>query len=131
MNKNAHLLAPLSAVMLGCGTLPGWADTATVQSSTQEATVIGTNNQVIQVINQYNLTNPGRGVLKRNQGRGDNTGTIQSANQGVLVQGQDNQVQLESTQVNQVERGRSNEYAKDHGKGHAKKLDKNRENCQD
>jgi hypothetical protein len=67
---------------------------------------VGNNNQVTQVIYQYNLANPGQGVFKRSQGKG-NTATVQQASQGAGVQGSNNQVLQESTQVNQSDQRRS------------------------
>jgi hypothetical protein len=99
MLKQASILAPLSAAMIGMVGLPAGAQTATVQGGTQAATISGDNNQIIQVINQYNLANPGRGIYKRNSGQG-NSATVQNASQGAAVQGNQNQVVQATTQEN-------------------------------
>jgi len=92
------ILGVLSTALLGVAPLPTWANTATVQNASQQATVTGDNNQVIQVINQVNVNHPGQGNLKRAL---NNTGTVQDAAQGATVNGQDNQAIQTTTQVNQ------------------------------
>lgn len=111
MRTATHLLLPFSLALLGVGTLPGWAQTATVQSGAQEATVLGNNNQVTQIIYQYNLAKPGRGFIKRSQGT-ENTATVQQTNQSAGVSGSNNQVLQESIQTNQSNPG--------HARGHDK-----------
>ena len=81
---------------MGTVSLPAFADTATVQTGTQGATITGDNNQVIQVINQVNVNHPGMGRGRAAQ----NTATVQDAYQGAAVQGSGNAVYQESTQIN-------------------------------
>lgn len=39
----------------------------TTQQGSQDAYIQGSNNEVNQIINQYHLANPGKGVLKRKE----------------------------------------------------------------
>ncbi|WP_013323912.1 hypothetical protein [Gloeothece verrucosa] len=55
----------MSTTLVGLIHLPLLAQTATVQSSSQEATVSGNNNQVIQTTNQVIINHPGQGLQNR------------------------------------------------------------------
>lgn len=108
------VLGVLSTAMLGVAPLPTWAGSnnnqvTTVQSASQQATVTGDNNQVIQVINQVNVNHPGQGNLKRAL---NNMGTVQDAAQGATVNGQGNQAVQTTTQINQRAQGNGQ------GRGH-------------
>ncbi|NET37319.1 MAG: hypothetical protein F6K19_35730 [Cyanothece sp. SIO1E1] len=108
MLKKTGTLSLLSAVVLGVISLPAQADNATVQNSTQQATISGDNNQVIQVINQVNINRRGRGSGRRWRGRGarrQNTAVVQDALQNAVVDGNGNTVIQETNQIN-VRRGR-------------------------
>ncbi|UZQ54301.1 hypothetical protein OOK60_17770 [Trichothermofontia sichuanensis B231] len=120
------VLGALSTAMLGVASLPTWAGSshnqaATVQNTSQQATVTGDNNQVIQVINQITINHPGQGNLKRAL---NTTGTVQEAAQGATVNGQGNQAVQTTTQINQRSQGngqgRGNDRAVgNQGNGHA------------
>ncbi|WP_448561140.1 hypothetical protein [Trichothermofontia sp.] len=92
------VLGVFSTAMVGMAPLPTWANTATVQNASQQATVTGDNNQVIQVISQVNVNHPGQGNLKRAL---NYTGTVQDAAQGAMITGQGNQAIQNTTQFNQ------------------------------
>lgn len=125
------VLGVLSTAMLGVAPLPTWAGSnhnqaATVQSTSQQATVTGDNNQVIQVINQITINHPGQGNLKRAL---NPTAIVQDAAQGVTVNGQAHQAVQTTTQVNQRPQGngqgRGNDRAVgNQGNGHARRHDR-------
>ncbi|MGB3199460.1 MAG: hypothetical protein WBA99_01070 [Nodosilinea sp.] len=82
--------------------LPAFANPATQQTGTQSATIEGSNNQVIQVINQVNISHPGLGRgLGNNARRGTVQGAVQDSYQTVTIDGNGNSVYQETNQVNQ------------------------------
>lgn len=125
------VLGVLSTAMLGVAPLPTWAGSnhdqaATVQNTSQQATVTGDNNQVIQVINQVTINHPGQGNLKRAL---NPTGTVQEAAQGATVNGQGNQAVQMTTQVNQRPQGdgrgrRHDRAVGNQGNGHTRSHDR-------
>ena len=67
----------VSAALLGLVHFSAQAETATVQTSTQEAVISGDNNQVIQTSNQTIINHPGLGSINRlgnNKKRGRGNG---------------------------------------------------------
>ncbi|HSM81549.1 MAG TPA: hypothetical protein VLS96_07680 [Nodosilinea sp.] len=78
--------------------LPVFANTASEQIGTQSATINGDNNQVIQVINQVNISHPGLG---RGLGNNSRRGTVQDSYQGATIDGNGNSVYQESNQITQ------------------------------
>jgi hypothetical protein len=98
MLKKVCTLSCLSFAALGLISLPAQADTAVIQSTTNEAYVGGTNNRASQVSEQYNRIGT--------RGKKDNpndTGIIQEAYQGVQVDGEGNQVEQRSQQRNIIQ----------------------------
>ena len=74
-------LSLVSAALLGLVHFSAQAETATVQTGTQEAVISGDNNQVIQTINQTIINHPGRGSINRfgnNKKRGRGNGSSSS-----------------------------------------------------
>ncbi|WP_017296816.1 hypothetical protein [Nodosilinea nodulosa] len=92
----------LGAAAISTLALPAFADMASEQIGTQSATINGSNNQVIQVVNQVNISHPGLGIgLGNNDRRGAVQGTVQDSSQSVSVGGNGNSVYQESNQINQ------------------------------
>ena len=109
----------LGAAAISTLTLPAFANTASEQIGTQSATINGNNNQVIQVINQVNISHPGLGRgLGNNNRRGTVQGTVQDSSQGVTIDGNGNSVYQESNQINQQTTDRSTP-----GRGHSARHD--------
>lgn len=109
------VLGVLGTAMLGAVPLPTWANTATVQNASQQATITGDHNQVIQVINQVNINQPGQGNLKRAL---NTVGTVQDAAQAATVNGQANQAIQMTTQINQRAQGNGQGRGHDRAVGH-------------
>ncbi|PSR18707.1 hypothetical protein C8255_06015 [filamentous cyanobacterium CCP3] len=92
----------LGAAAISTLAFPAFANTATQQTGTQSAAIDGSNNQVIQVINQVNISHPGLGRgLGNNDRRGTVQGTVQDSSQSVTIDGNGNSVYQETNQVNQ------------------------------
>ncbi|NET37315.1 MAG: hypothetical protein F6K19_35710, partial [Cyanothece sp. SIO1E1] len=75
------------------------ADTAVVQSSTQDLLIEGSGNDAAQVSEQINRS---RRVNARGR-RGGSTGIVQDSFQGATVVGEDNAAFQRSSQVNVTE----------------------------
>ncbi|HIK45880.1 MAG TPA: hypothetical protein IGR64_13505 [Leptolyngbyaceae cyanobacterium M65_K2018_010] len=101
MKQINGILSVLGATAISAFALPTLANTATVQSTTQSTTINGDNNQVIQVINQVNVSHPGLGRGRTNNAQ---RATSQDSYQAVGIEGSGNSVGQESTQVNREER---------------------------
>lgn len=102
MKQRHGAFSLLGAAAISTLALPVFADTATQQIGTQSATIDGSNNQVIQVINQVNISHPGLGRgLGNNARRGTVQGTVQDSAQSVTVDGNGNSVYQETNQINQ------------------------------
>ncbi len=99
----------LGAAAFSTLAFPAFANTATEQIGTQSATINGDNNQVIQVINQVNISHPGLGRGLGNNARrtSGQSGTVQDAYQGATIDGSGNSVYQEINQVNQVSQPRA------------------------
>lgn len=72
MLKKISQLSLISATFLGLAHFPASADTAAVQSGSQDVNISGDNNQVNQTINQTIINHPGRGSLNRSDGNRKN-----------------------------------------------------------
>lgn len=123
MKPIKHLMTGLGAVAIGMVAAPALANTAVEQVGTQSATINGDNNQVIQTINQVNITHPGLGRGLSNNARRVSTSTsdsatVQDAYQGATINGSGNVVYQESTQINQESRNnqRPNQARPDRGR---------------
>lgn len=102
MKQHHGAFSLLGAAAISMLTFPAFANTATQQTGTQSATINGSNNQVIQVINQVNISHPGLGRgLGNNNRRGTVQGTVQDSYQGATVDGNGNSVYQETNQINQ------------------------------
>lgn len=110
MSKICRFYGLVGSVFMSTIAFPAIAQT-TQQVSTQEAVINGSDNQVIQIINQVNIEHPSRGRERRN------SSTTQDALQGVSVDGSGNVVIQESTQVNQTESGGRDRPDRGHGRG--------------
>lgn len=62
-------LSLISAALVGLFHLPAQADTANVQSSSQDAAISGDNNQITQVNNQVIINAPNRGSVNSLEAR--------------------------------------------------------------
>ena len=65
MFKTINRLGWLGVTLVGLNPLPLVAQTEVIQTSDQEATIYGDNNQVIQIVEQTTVNHPGRGSLRR------------------------------------------------------------------
>ncbi|PZV03240.1 MAG: hypothetical protein DCF32_14175 [Leptolyngbya sp.] len=102
MKQRYGAFSLLGAAAISTLALPVFANTATQQTGTQSATINGSNNQVIQVINQVNISHPGLGRgLGNNNRRTTVQGTVQDSYQGATVDGNGNSVYQETNQINQ------------------------------
>jgi hypothetical protein len=102
MKQRHGAFSLLGAAAISTLALPVFANTATQQTGTQSATINGSNNQVIQVINQVNISHPGLGRgLGNNNRRTTVQGTVQDSYQGATVDGNGNSVYQETNQINQ------------------------------
>ncbi|WP_052050956.1 hypothetical protein [Leptolyngbya sp. KIOST-1] len=102
MKQRHGAFSLLGAAAISTLALPVFANTATQQTGTQSATIDGSNNQVIQVINQVNISHPGLGRgLGNNDRRGTVQGTVQDSYQTVTIDGNGNSVYQETNQINQ------------------------------
>ena len=111
MKQRHGAFSLLGAAAISTLALPVFANTATQQTGTQSATINGSNNQVIQVINQVNISHPGLGRgLGNNDRRTTVQGTVQDSYQGATIDGNGNSVYQETNQINQQRQspGRSN-----------------------
>lgn len=101
MKHRNGALSLLGAAAISTLAFPAFANTATQQTGTQSATISGNNNQVIQVINQVNISHPGLGRGLGNNNRRVQSGTVQDSYQGVSIDGSGNTVYQETNQINQ------------------------------
>ncbi|MEA5447909.1 hypothetical protein VB780_04965 [Leptolyngbya sp. CCNP1308] len=102
MKQQHGAFSLLGAAAISTLAFPAFANTATQQTGTQSATINGSNNQVIQVINQVNISHPGLGRgLGNNDRRTTVQGTVQDSYQGATVDGNGNSVYQETNQINQ------------------------------
>ncbi|PSN10683.1 hypothetical protein C7293_27145 [filamentous cyanobacterium CCT1] len=103
MKQRHGAFSLLGAAAISTLALPVFANTATQQTGTQSATINGSNNQVIQVINQVNISHPGLGRGLGNNNRRTTTvqGTVQDSYQGATIDGNGNSVYQETNQINQ------------------------------
>ncbi|MGG6239899.1 hypothetical protein ACQ4N7_14835 [Nodosilinea sp. AN01ver1] len=102
MKQRHGAFSLLGAAAISTLALPVFANTATQQTGTQSATIDGSNNQVIQVINQVNISHPGLGRgLGNNDRRGTVQGTVQDSSQSATIDGNGNSVYQETNQINQ------------------------------
>lgn len=102
MKQRHGAFSLLGAAAISTLAFPAFANTATQQTGTQSATIDGSNNQVIQVINQVNISHPGLGRgLGNNDRRGTVQGTVQDSSQSATVDGNGNSVYQETNQINQ------------------------------
>lgn len=102
MKQRHGAFSLLGAAAISTLAFPAFADTATQQTGTQSATIDGSNNQVIQVINQVNISHPGLGRgLGNNARRTTVQGTVQDSSQSATVDGNGNSVYQETNQINQ------------------------------
>lgn len=119
MKQRHGAFSLLGAAAISTLALPAFANTASEQIGTQSATIDGNNNQVIQVINQVNISHPGLGRgLGNNNRRITVQGTIQDSAQSVTIDGNGNSVYQESNQINQQTTDRSHP-----GRGHRDRYD--------
>ncbi|NET37318.1 MAG: hypothetical protein F6K19_35725 [Cyanothece sp. SIO1E1] len=98
MLKQVYTLGLLSIAALGVTALPAQADTAVIQSTTQETYIEGVYNGSAQVNEQINLN---RSVNVR--GRNGSTGIVQDTYQGTVVIGEDNTAVQSGSQINITE----------------------------
>lgn len=106
MKQRHGAFSLLGAAAISTLAFPAFANTATQQTGTQSATINGSNNQVIQVINQVNISHPGLGRGLSNNDRrttvqGTTQGTVQDSYQGATIDGNGNSVYQETNQINQ------------------------------
>lgn len=102
MKQRHGAFSLLGAAAISTLALPVFANTATQQTGTQSATIDGSNNQVIQVINQVNISHPGLGRgLGNNDRRTTVQGTAQDSYQNATIDGNGNSVYQETNQINQ------------------------------
>jgi len=108
MLKKIGTLAIFSATFLGLTTTVN-ANEVINQTSSQEATIAGNNNQVTQIIYQTNV--PGRGLSKpRSNGRGrgsqHRSQVVQGSFQTTEINGNNNAVDQQTIQNNRGNRVR-------------------------
>ncbi|MBD1872974.1 hypothetical protein H6F75_05730 [Nodosilinea sp. FACHB-131] len=126
MKQRHGAFSLLGATAISTLALPVFANTATQQTGTQSATIDGSNNQVIQVINQVNISHPGLGRgLGNNDRRGTVQGTVQDSSQSATVDGNGNSVYQETNQINQQSSGRA-EPGRGNGRGQQRGHDRDR-----
>ncbi|MBE9138796.1 hypothetical protein IQ254_16615 [Nodosilinea sp. LEGE 07088] len=102
MKQRFGAFSLLGVAAISTLTLPAFANTASQQIGTQSATIDGNNNNVIQVINQVNISHPGLGRgLGNNPRRGTTQSTVQDSYQTVTIDGDGNSVYQETNQINQ------------------------------
>jgi hypothetical protein len=102
MLKKLSTIGFASIAALGCIAVPALADTAVVQTGTQDLYVEGEGNKATQESEQINHT---RRVNPRAQD--GSTGIVQDSYQGGTVLGEDNRTHQGSSQVNvSEEKGR-------------------------
>lgn len=94
--------------------LPSVADTAVIQTGSQDTVIYGDKNRVIQVLNQ------GSSVHTPGGSGGGDVGVIQDSAQGVMLVGDKNRVKQVVLQANQLEHSASR------GQGFSKDKDKDK-----
>jgi hypothetical protein len=110
--KQASTLC-LMGMAIVCGVpLSAQANSAVVQTVTQEAVINGDNNQIIQVINQVNVKRQGQNrgrktghTFDRDNSNNGNSAVVQDAYQGATINGNDNVAIQEIAQENRVSGG--------------------------
>jgi hypothetical protein len=107
MLKSIGMIGMFCSVILGSIQMPARADNAVVQTSGQDVTINGDNNNVIQVTNQINVSHPGKGG---NNKKG-NSAVVQDAYQNASVNGNGNRV---GQRISQENRERVLDKARDH-----------------
>ncbi|MBD2231228.1 hypothetical protein [Phormidium tenue] len=128
MKQRHGAFSLLGAAAISTLALPVFANTDTQQTGTQSATIDGSNNQVIQVINQVNISHPGLGRgLGNNDRRGTVQGTVQDSSQSATVDGNGNSVYQETNQINQQRTSGRAEPGRGNGRGQQRGHDRDRD----
>ncbi len=127
MKQRYGAFSLLGAAAISTLAFPAFANIATQQTGTQSATIDGSNNQVIQVINQVNISHPGLGRgLGNNARRGTVQGTVQDSSQSATVDGNGNSIYQETNQINQQQSPGRAEPGRGNGRGQQRGHDRDR-----
>lgn len=110
MLSKISALGALGVLALGVSALPVKADTAVIQTTTQDMIVEGSGNEAVQSSEQVNS------IRTRQGARHGDDGIVQDSYQVGDVYGNDNSAHQENTQVNVIQRhgGRSHSRSRNH-----------------